>query len=75
MIEFSPPYWAWKSATGHWHVMNSKGDHELACDCRRHAEELATELNEHAYRERGCHCGILDRFELPGNEDQHETEN
>lgn len=41
------PYWAWKSETGHWHVVGCTGVCEIHCSCRRDAEEFATNLNEH----------------------------
>ena len=40
------PYWAWRGATGTWYVVNSIGEYEVECDCRRDAEECATNLNE-----------------------------
>ena len=43
--EFSPPYRIHQSIAAEWQVINSRGGYECAADSRRHAEELARELN------------------------------
>ena len=67
--EYSPPYRAHKSASGRWYVVNVKGGYEFWCECRQHAEVLASDLNEHADRERMRHAefphGIENTSRLP----------
>lgn len=45
--KFSPPYHAHRSA-GHWYVLNANEGYEIACECRKQAEEFAADLNEHS---------------------------
>ena len=44
---FYPPYQACRRF-GRWYVMDARGDCDIACECRRHAEEIARDMNEDA---------------------------